>query len=82
MYQPQNILGNSIITFLFIIFLFSTFVLVFWIFYLLPFTEKRKYIKMEISRTKDEENIFWKKELKKLYICQIPFLGKILAKRL
>ena len=40
-----------------------------------PFVEARRYIKMEMQRSDSEEYKYWKKELKKLYIHYIPFIG-------
>lgn len=40
-----------------------------------PFLEERHYIKMEIKRSFDEtERKQWQKELRMLYIRQIPFI--------
>lgn len=39
------------------------------------------YIKMEIGRaTYYEEYRFWKRELKRLYLSRVPFIGNILCK--
>lgn len=40
-----------------------------------PFTEVREYIKMEMQRSDGKEYFYWKKELKKLYMHYIPFIG-------
>jgi hypothetical protein len=50
--------------------------------YIKPFMEKRKYIKMEISRTKGERHTMWKRELKRLYISQIPIVGKYISENI
>ena len=48
-----------------------------------PFSEGRRYIKAEIHRSYNErEYRYWKRELKKLYISQIPILGKYIVKRM
>ena len=48
-----------------------------------PFSEGRRYIKAEIHRAYNEsEYRYWKRELKKLYISQIPILGKYIVKRM
>ena len=48
-----------------------------------PFLEGRRYIKTEIHRSYNEcEYRYWKRELKKLYISQIPILGKYIVKRM
>ena len=42
----------------------------------LPFKDERDYIKMEMERSfEEEEYLYWKKELKKLYISKIPIVG-------
>lgn len=46
-----------------------------------PFSEGRRYIKAEIRRAYNEsEYRYWKRELKKLYISQIPILGNCIVK--
>ena len=48
-----------------------------------PFWEDRRYIRSEMknSYNKDEYR-YWKRELKKLYILQIPLLGNFIVKRM
>lgn len=42
-----------------------------------PFKERRRYIKMEIKRSfEQQERLYWKKELKRLYLSHIPFVGR------
>ena len=42
----------------------------------LPFKEKRMYIKMEMARRHSKSSYrYWKKELKKLYLTNIPIIG-------
>ena len=48
-----------------------------------PFSEGRRYIKAEIHLSYNEsEYRYWKRELKKRYISQIPILGKYIVKRM
>lgn len=43
---------------------------------LVPFNERRKYIKLEINRScSEQEYNHWKKEMKKLYRKYIPLIG-------
>ena len=42
----------------------------------LPFKNKRDYIKMEMSRSDDNEYYYWKRKLKKLYLSYIPIIGR------
>lgn len=43
-----------------------------------PFLKERSYIKMEMGRSNEEEYRYWKRELRKLYIYHIPFVGWII----
>lgn len=48
-----------------------------------PFLESDEYIKLEIGRAGSErEKRYWKRELKKLYVSMIPFLGEYLARHM
>lgn len=47
---------------------------------IVPFSRERSYIKAEINRTDGAELCYWKHELKKLYVRQIPFFGKMILK--
>ncbi len=48
-----------------------------------PFSEGRRYIKAEIHRSYNEsEYRYWKRELKKLYISQIPIVGNMIVRRM
>ena len=71
---------------IFAIFLIAIFavliVIAFYINVLIPFTNRRNYIKMEISRTTGEKKKYWKKQLHYLYIDHIPFFGKIILGRI
>ena len=46
---------------------------------IISFKEERNYIKMEINRSSDDKKcLFWKNELKKLYLGSIPIIGRII----
>lgn len=63
--------GFAIFTVLIILFIFIAF---FMNSYLL-FKNKRDYIKMEMERSfEEEEYLYWKRELKMLYIRKIPII--------
>ena len=47
---------------------------------LLPFMSARVEIKMELSRSRGKEYIFWKRELRRLYVSLIPIVGKGMTK--
>lgn len=47
-----------------------------------PFFDERAYIKVEMSRSlSDREYRYWERQLKKLYIRSIPFVGRFFVKR-
>ena len=82
MYYTNDIRTGSMTAFLTIVFLLSAIIVVFGFYWYIPFKEKRKYIKMEISRTKGERQCYWKRELKKLYISQIPIIGNLITRHM
>ena len=41
-----------------------------------PFMKARKYIKMEMKRSNSKEYLYWKSELKRLYMAHIPIIGR------
>lgn len=46
---------------------------------IISFKEERNYIKMEINRSLDDKKrLFWKNELKKLYLGSMPIIGRII----
>lgn len=55
-------------------------VFLFFVFYInlyLPFQEEKNYIKMEMARSSEEKDyLFWKSELKRLYLSKIPIIGR------
>jgi len=66
---------NVCITFLIIVVLISL-IIVFCSNVIIPFLEERHYIKMELSDSESRsERRYWKKELRKLYLRQIPIIG-------
>lgn len=47
-----------------------------------PFQDDRKYIKLQLSKAYDnDEYRFWKRELRRLYLIRVPFVGAILKRR-
>lgn len=75
--------NNRYDIFLYGILLFALVVLCIVVFYknvVRPFLGDRQYIKTQMQCAYDEdEYCYWKNELKKVYISQIPFLGKVLV---
>ncbi len=48
----------------------------------LPFKEEKDYIKMEMARSFDKkEYLYWKGQLKKLYISKIPIVRSISGRK-
>ena len=69
----------DIILFLAVNILLIFIVILIWINNIVPFLEKREYIKMEIKRSdNDDRYCYWKNELKKLYLHSIPIIGRFL----
>ena len=75
-YQDNNTL--LLIFFAIFLLLISAIILYFKVIY--PFLDERKYIKMELNRSSGEEYLYWKKQLKKLYLTQIPLIGYFIKK--
>ena len=47
--------------------------------FFIPFKEERDYIKMEMERSFEEDEYrYWRRELKRLYLRSIPFIGRFL----
>lgn len=44
---------------------------------IIPLNREAKQIKAEINRCTGDERKYWKKKLKKLYLSNIPFFGKL-----
>lgn len=69
-------INHTILMLLIIIFIFVVYI-VFWFTTMEPFINEYKYIKMELGRSYDKERYrYWKKELNKLYLRYIPFIGR------
>ena len=50
--------------------------------FFIPFKEERDYIKMEMERSfEEEEYLYWKRELKMLYISKIPIVRYIVRRK-
>ena len=48
----------------------------FYVKVVMPFMQKRDYIKKEIKRSDGEEYYHWKRELKRLYLAHVPIIGR------
>lgn len=70
--------GFAIFTVLIIFFIF----IAFFIKSYLPFKEDRDYIKAEMARSHGkEEYLYWKRELKMLYIRKIPIIRSFAGRK-
>lgn len=82
MYNTTENYDESTLLFVLICIVVLLIVFVFYINVLGPFLANRRYIIMEMSRSDGDEYKFWKRELKLLYISQIPIIGHIICKKL
>ncbi len=64
------IVCGIIMAFLVIVFLY--------IYFIAPFMEARRNIKIEMKRTYGREYYYWKGELRKLYLESIPIIGRFI----
>ena len=46
-----------------------------------PFLHQRRYIKMEMGRSLQEEMPHWRREMKRAYVSLIPIVGNWLSKK-
>lgn len=55
------------------------FIIVFlYLYFLAPFLEARKNIKIEMKRSYGKEYEYWKRELRRLYLESIPIIGRFI----
>ena len=47
----------------------------------MPFKENRDTIKMEMNRSEGREYKYWKRELRRLYLCHIPIVRWFFRKK-
>lgn len=79
-YQLYEVQTAHILIFILLLLAILALLFVFIVGVLLPFAERRKYIKMEMRRSEGAEYEYWKKKLKRHYIRHIPLVGKILLR--
>ncbi len=78
-YSTDSLLNNEILIAIITMFIGYILFLAFLVKVFLPFKEEKKRIKMEIRRSfeeDEEEYLYWKNELKRLYMSLIPIIGK------
>ena len=51
-----------------------------YLYMIAPFMEARRNIKTEMKRTYGREHVYWKKQLKMLYLESIPIIGRFFMK--
>ena len=65
------------VTIIFVIIVVIFLFLAFFVNVYLPFEKEKLYIKMEMKRSfSEDEYLYWKSELKHLYLKYIPFIGR------
>lgn len=73
MYEQQE--TDTILLAILIIFMLFLIVMALCMNVLIPFIDKRNYIKMEMMRSDEDEYYYWKQELRNHYLEHIPILG-------
>ena len=46
----------------------------------IPFSNRKRYLKMEIGRSEGKERRYWKRKLKRHYVRHIPLIGKLIVR--
>lgn len=73
-YQNENI---TLLTFL-VIFILFVVIMIYYFNVVVPFLDKRRYIKMEMNRSDGNEYLRWKSKLKNHYLEHIPLFGRFI----
>lgn len=57
--------------------------LVLYFYIIKPFAEDKAYIKIELGRADNKNELrYWNLELKKLYLSHVPFIGGLLSRKI
>lgn len=76
-YSTDTLLNDEFLIFVAAIIIGFFIILALVINFFIPFKEERDYIKMEMERSYEEdEYLYWRRELKYLYLRSIPLLGR------
>ena len=76
-YSTDTLYNEEILIVIIAVIIGTFLFLAFFINLYLPFKEERDYIKMEMERSYEEdEYLYWRRELKYLYLRSIPLLGR------
>ncbi len=81
-YSTDTLLNDETGFVIIVVFIISFIVIAFFINSYLPFKKERDYIKIEITRSfEEEEYLYWRRELKMLYISKIPIVGSVVRRK-
>ncbi|MBQ4282660.1 MAG: hypothetical protein IJB96_01885 [Lachnospira sp.] len=76
-YSNDPLLNNEMLISIIVVIIGFFLLVAFFVNIYLPFKEERDCIKMEIARSFDEEEyLYWKRELRRLYLSYIPLVGR------
>jgi len=76
-YSTDTLINDEFLLFAVAIIIGSFIIIALFVNFFIPFKEERDYIKMEMDRSyEEEEYLYWRRELKYLYLRSIPLLGR------
>ena len=75
-------LSETIIFAVIVIILTPLFIGSVYVEFYLPFIKQIRIIKLELNRSDGEEREYWQRELRRVYVRCIPFVGERLYRRL
>lgn len=76
-YNTDALLNDEFVIVIIAVIIGLYLIFAFFISFILPFKQKRDYIKMEMERSFEEkEYLYWKRKLKHLYLRSIPLIGR------
>lgn len=76
-YGTDTLINDEFLLFVVAIIIGSFIIIALFVNFFIPFKEERDYIKMEMDRSYEEdEYLYWRRELKYLYLRSIPLLGR------
>ena len=76
-YSTDTLINDEFLLFVVAIIIGSFIIIALLVNFFIPFKEERDYIKMEMDRSYEEdEYLYWRRELKYLYLRSIPLLGR------
>ena len=76
-YGTDTLINDEFLLIVVAIIIGSFIIIALFVNFFIPFKEERDYIKMEMERSYEEdEYLYWRRELKYLYLRSIPLLGR------